>query len=59
FTSVQTYLATYSFSPVSMKALARVLFGEIAAQGRLPVTIPVAGQPDVPLYPYGARWEAP
>ncbi len=59
FTSVQTYLTTYSTSPVSMKALARVLFGEIAAQGRLPVTIPVAGQPDVPLYPYGARWEAP
>ncbi|KWX01306.1 beta-N-acetylhexosaminidase [Carbonactinospora thermoautotrophica] len=53
FTGAPTYLATYSFSPPSLEAAARVLFGECEPTGRLPVPIPVAGQPDRTLYPYG------
>lgn len=35
-----TYLATYECTPPSLRAVAGVLFGEIAAQGQLPVSIP-------------------
>jgi beta-N-acetylhexosaminidase len=48
-----TYVATYSFTAVALEALARVLFGEVDPAGRLPVTIPLAGQPGTVLYPYG------
>ncbi len=34
-----TKLATYDSAPGSQRALARVLFGEVAASGRLPVTL--------------------
>ena len=37
---VETYLCAYSIRDVSMEALARVLFGEITAQGSLPCVIP-------------------
>lgn len=40
FPAVENYLCTYSIRPVSMEAVARVLFGEIQAQGILPCTIP-------------------
>lgn len=53
FTEAPTYLATYSYKPVSMEALARVLFGEVEPTGKLPVTIPTADDPDEALYPYG------
>jgi beta-N-acetylhexosaminidase len=53
FTATETYLATYSYRPVSMQALARVMFGEVEPTGRLPVTIPEAGEPGSTLYPYG------
>lgn len=43
---VQTSLATYSYQPVSLKALARVLFGDVNPSGLLPVSIPG-------LYPIG------
>jgi beta-N-acetylhexosaminidase len=48
-----TYLATYGFAAVSMESLAKVLYGEIKPTGKLPVDIPVAGQPETPLYPFG------
>ena len=35
----KTHLCTYSILPPSMKALAKVLWGEIEPQGKLPVTI--------------------
>jgi beta-N-acetylhexosaminidase len=50
---VETYLATYSYTAGALEAAVRVLFGENDPRGRLPVTIPVAGDPDTPLYPYG------
>jgi beta-N-acetylhexosaminidase len=53
FDAAPTYLATYSYAAVSMESLAKVLYGEIAPMGKLPVDIPVAGQPDIPLYPFG------
>jgi beta-N-acetylhexosaminidase len=48
---VTTYLATYSYQPVAMESLARVLLGVTAPRGRLPVAIPG-------LYPFGhgLRW---
>jgi beta-N-acetylhexosaminidase len=51
--SVPTYLATYSYTAVSLESLTRVLFGEVAPTGRLPVTIASADSPDTPLYPFG------
>jgi beta-N-acetylhexosaminidase len=40
FPEVAAYVTTYSTVPVSEAAAVRVLFGEIPARGRLPVTIP-------------------
>jgi len=40
FPNVNAYLATYGDRDVSVKALARVLSGEINPSGKLPVTIP-------------------
>jgi len=53
FPDVSAYVATYSYTRVSLLALARVLFNEVAPRGRLPVMIPVAGSPETPLYPFG------
>jgi beta-N-acetylhexosaminidase len=53
FDAAPTYLATYGFAAVSMESLAKALYGEIAPTGKLPVDIPVAGQPTTPLYQFG------
>jgi beta-N-acetylhexosaminidase len=53
FDAAPTYLATYSFTGVAIESLAKVLYGEISPQGKLPVDIPVAGDPSTPLYPFG------
>jgi beta-N-acetylhexosaminidase len=53
FTDAPTYLATYSTTAISMESLARVLFGEVQPAGKLPVDIPVAGDPGTVLYPFG------
>ncbi|WP_237771625.1 glycoside hydrolase family 3 protein [Kribbella sp. ALI-6-A] len=53
FDQAPTYVATYGYQAVSMESLAKVLYGEIAPTGKLPVDIPVAGQPATPLYPFG------
>jgi beta-N-acetylhexosaminidase len=46
-------LVTYGDRPASLEALARVLDGEIAPAGRLPVAIPAAG-PGTTAFPIGA-----
>jgi beta-N-acetylhexosaminidase len=51
--SASTYLATYSYAGVSLKALTKVLFGEVNPTGRLPVNIPAGGDPGTVLYPFG------
>jgi len=48
-----TYVATYSYSPVALTSLARVLTGEVSPSGRLPVDIPMADDPEQVLYPFG------
>ncbi|MFI7062095.1 glycoside hydrolase family 3 protein [Kribbella sp. NPDC050124] len=53
FDAAPTYLATYGFAAVSMESLAKALYGEISPTGKLPVDIPVAGDPATPLYPFG------
>lgn len=53
FDQVDTFVATYNPQAVSMRALARVLFGEVDPEGRLPVTIPRRDDPNSVLYPFG------
>lgn len=53
FTGAQTYLVTYNYTSVSLWSLARVLFGQVDPMGKLPVMIPVAGDPDRVLYRFG------
>lgn len=48
-----TYLSTYSYSPVAIKAAARVISGAVAPTGKLPVDIPAKGAPTTVLYPFG------
>ncbi|MFE1025778.1 hypothetical protein ACFW5I_14615 [Streptomyces sp. NPDC058818] len=48
----RTYLATYSYAPVSLESAVRVLHGEIQRRGRLPVTAPRADGTGA-RYPYG------
>ena len=52
-TDAPTYLATYSYSPVAIDAVARVITGDVSPSGKLPVDIPVAGDPSSVLYPFG------
>jgi len=52
FPAAPTYLATYSFQPVSVTALVDVLLGG-KATGRLPVTIRTPDGSRV-LYPFGS-----
>ncbi|HVL99606.1 MAG TPA: glycoside hydrolase family 3 N-terminal domain-containing protein [Egibacteraceae bacterium] len=52
FPQVDTYLATYSWRPVSLRGAVAVVFGAVAPTGRLPVTIPTADFTGV-LYPFG------
>lgn len=40
FPELGTYLVTYEYTQPAFVAVARVLFGEVQAQGRLPVSIP-------------------
>jgi beta-N-acetylhexosaminidase len=53
FDDVPTYVATYSYSAVSLESAVRTLYGEIRPQGKLPVTIPSATDPGTTLYPFG------
>ena len=50
---VSTYLATYSYSPVAIESAVRVIVGEVVPTGKLPVDIPVAGDPATALFPFG------
>jgi beta-N-acetylhexosaminidase len=44
FPAVQNYLCTFSNATVSEVSVVKALFGEIAIQGRLPVSIPNIAQ---------------
>jgi beta-N-acetylhexosaminidase len=51
--SASTYLVGYGYTAPSLESLTRVLLGEVAPVGRLPVPIPAAGAPETTLYPLG------
>ena len=53
FPSAHTTLATYGSTVPSMEALAKVLYGEIAPTGKLPVAIPAQPDPSQTLHPFG------
>ncbi|MDA3624845.1 glycoside hydrolase family 3 protein [Saccharopolyspora sp. WRP15-2] len=47
------WVATYSDKAVAMESLTKVLFGEIAPTGKLPVPVPDPNQPGTDAYPFG------
>jgi beta-glucosidase-like glycosyl hydrolase/endonuclease/exonuclease/phosphatase family metal-dependent hydrolase len=58
FNTPETTLVTYGSTAPSMEALAKVLYGEIAPTGKLPVEIPAKPDPNSPdpapvLHPFG------
>ncbi|HEY5836042.1 glycoside hydrolase family 3 protein [Streptomyces sp.] len=55
---VAASLATYGWTDVSLRAVARVIAGETYPVGRLPVAVPRADDPAAALYPigYGLRY---
>ncbi len=54
FPEVATYVATYSYKDIALESLTKVIFGEIAPTGKLPVDIPTKADPAQELYPFGA-----
>ena len=54
FPGVRAYVATYSWLPVALESATRVITGEVAPVGKLPVDVPTKGDPDTALYPFGA-----
>ncbi|MFI0719962.1 glycoside hydrolase family 3 protein [Streptomyces sp. NPDC021224] len=50
---VAASLATYGWTDVSMRAVARVIAGKASPAGRLPVAVPRADDPATPLFPIG------
>ena len=48
-----TFVTSYDYQPVSLQALVRMLFGEIDARGKLPVTITAPPPSTTVLYPFG------
>jgi beta-N-acetylhexosaminidase len=53
-----TFITSLDYQPVSLEALVLALFGEIKADGKLPVTIAKPGSEEV-LYPFGSGLEVP
>ena len=53
FDPAPTTLVTYGSTAPSMEALAKVLYGEIAPTGKLPVEIPTKADPTQVMYPFG------
>ncbi|MFB9906238.1 glycoside hydrolase family 3 protein [Allokutzneria oryzae] len=51
--AVKTWLNTYSFSAGSMESVAKVVLGELSPKGKLPVSVPSAGDPTVVRFPFG------
>jgi beta-N-acetylhexosaminidase len=52
-TSVQAYLATYSWTDVELRAAARVIAGRVRPRGKLPVPVLRTDDPTHVLYPIG------
>ncbi|WP_167110474.1 glycoside hydrolase family 3 protein [Amycolatopsis viridis] len=58
FADVPTWVATYDWRDVTMTSLAKVLKGEIAPQGKLPVGVPAGDDTGQIRYPFrtGLTW---
>lgn len=58
YVDAPTWVANYGWRANAMEALAKVLLGERAPTGKLPVDVPVGGDPNTILYPYdtGLTW---
>jgi beta-N-acetylhexosaminidase len=58
FITAPTWVATYSWRSMSMESLAKVILGEVSPSGKLPVDIPVGGDPATIAYPFdtGLTW---
>ncbi len=58
FVSAPTWVATYSWRSMSMESLAKVILGEVSPSGKLPVDVPVGGDPATIAYPFdtGLTW---
>ncbi|WP_424183939.1 glycoside hydrolase family 3 protein [Actinokineospora sp. G85] len=58
FVDAPTWVATYSWRAVSMESLTRVLLGEVAPRGKLPVDVPEGTDPTKARYPFdhGLSW---
>jgi beta-N-acetylhexosaminidase len=52
FPDAHAYVATYSYSGVALRSLARVVTGAVAPVGKLPVDVPA--QDGTVLYPFGS-----
>jgi beta-N-acetylhexosaminidase len=52
FVDAPTWIATYAWRDISMVSLAKVIFGKISPQGKLPVNVPTA-DPTKILFPFG------
>ncbi len=50
---VRSWIATFSHKAVAMESLTRVLFGEVAPSGKLPVPVPDPDEPGTDRYPFG------
>jgi beta-N-acetylhexosaminidase len=53
FPAATTFITGYDYQPVSLHALVRAMFGEIAPSGKLPVTITEPPPSTKVLYPFG------
>ncbi|MET7680033.1 glycoside hydrolase family 3 protein [Streptomyces sp. NPDC005423] len=51
--TVSAFLAAYSWTDVELRAAARVIAGQVAPRGKLPVAVERAGRPGQVLYPVG------
>ena len=51
--AANAYLATYSYAADGLESAVAALFGEIDPQGRLPVDLPRADDPDTVLFAFG------
>jgi beta-N-acetylhexosaminidase len=54
FPRAEAHIATYGSVPASMRALARIVDGDLAPSGTLPVRIPHPGRPGTALFPFGS-----
>lgn len=56
FPELDTYLATYEYTPPAHEAAVRIIFGEIEPKGKLPVTLVGLGKDGLAEYKKKTQW---